>query len=321
MQHGCLPPVDRHLLAFDRWLRTKLDDIEQAEFPAWHVRRRLQTTARLAEQQPVTAKQVEGAQNHVSGAVTFLSWLDEHGLELGAVGQAEIDAWFAEGPFYTRRLATAFLKWAMSARLLTPATIPHRRELNPQPLTQQQRLDVLRRLALDDTIHPTARVSTLLMVLYAQPLLRVLRLTVDDVVRTDDEVHLRLGDPPVPVPAPFDAILADYLDHRRNLTTSNTGAAGSFPSINPGQLMTAAANTFADTDFPPSVGVPPHSNSSCSTRHPRWSRRCSASMTPISLRSPSRSASAGAATRPFARGIEAAPGALSAPGATLAQSW
>ncbi|WP_223838589.1 site-specific integrase [Saccharopolyspora pogona] len=230
--------------AFDRWQRTKLAAIERTEhrrlverFTAWHVRRRLRD---LAEKQPITPKQVEGAQHQVSQAIVFLAWLGEHGLELADVGQTEIDAWFADGPFYTRRLATAFLKWAMRARLLAPATIPHRREPNPRLLTQQQRLDVLRRLALDDTIHPTARVPTLLMVLYAQPLLRVLRLTVDDIVRTDGEIHLRLGDPPVPVPSPFNAILTDYLDQRRNLTTSNTGAAWFFPSINPGQPITAA---------------------------------------------------------------------------------
>ncbi|CAM01624.1 hypothetical protein ACFQ0O_10195 [Saccharopolyspora spinosporotrichia] len=244
MRRGCLPQADRHLLAFDRWLRAKLAVIEHVEhrrlierFTAWHVRRRLHE---LAEQRPIAPKQVEGAQHQVSHAIDFLAWLHERGQELGDVGQPELDAWFAEGPFYTRRLATAFLKWAMRAKLISPASIPHRRELNPRPLTQQQRLDVLRRLADDDTIHPTARVSAVLMVLYAQPLLRVLRLTVDDIVRTDTEVLLRLGDPPTPVPAPFDAILTDYLDHRRNLTTSNAGANWLFPSINPGQPMTAA---------------------------------------------------------------------------------
>ena len=42
------------------------------------------------------------------------------------------------------------------------------------------------------------------MLLYAQPLSRVLRLTVTDVTRDDDgQVLIRLGDPPAPVPEPF----------------------------------------------------------------------------------------------------------------------
>jgi hypothetical protein len=47
------------------------------------------------------------------------------------------------------------------------------------------------------------RVAATLRLLYAQPLTRILRLTIDDVLHQDNEVSIRLGDPPSPVPEPF----------------------------------------------------------------------------------------------------------------------
>ena len=46
------------------------------------------------------------------------------------------------------------------------------------------------------------------MLLYAQPLSRILRLGAADLSRDDTgQTWLRLGDPPSPVPAPFGALL------------------------------------------------------------------------------------------------------------------
>lgn len=45
------------------------------------------------------------------------------------------------------------------------------------------------------------RVASVIVLLYAQPLTRVVRLTVDDVLRTGDAVLLRLGEPASPVVA------------------------------------------------------------------------------------------------------------------------
>ena len=39
--------------------------------------------------------------------------------------------------------------------------------------------------------------------LYAQPLSRIHCLTVDDIIESDQELFIRLGDPPTPVPQPF----------------------------------------------------------------------------------------------------------------------
>src|SRR5690606_11835056 len=107
-----------------------------------------------------------------------------------------------------------FLNCAMASRripALDVATVP-RYEL--EPITQQQRLDLLRRLAVDDTIALPARVIGSLVLLYAQPLSRIRTLTVDDIT-TDDhsEVHIGLGPPPSPVPQPIAEVLLQLCAH------------------------------------------------------------------------------------------------------------
>jgi hypothetical protein len=93
----------------------------------------------------------------------------------------------------------------------------------------------------DDIPLPT-RIAATLMLLYAQPLTRILRLTIDDVLHHDNEVSIRLGDPPSPVPEPFAGLLLRHMDQRLNLTTAtNPDARWLFPGRRGGQPLTSDA--------------------------------------------------------------------------------
>jgi hypothetical protein len=130
----------------------------------------------------------------------------------------------------------------MTNKLTPRLTIPHQHTRNPAPISQRQRLDLLRRLLTDENIPLLDRVAAILMLLYAQPLTRVLRLALDDVLHHDGEVTLRLGEPPTPVPAPFASMLLRHIDQRLNLTTAtNAEARWLFPGRRAGQPMTAAS--------------------------------------------------------------------------------
>jgi hypothetical protein len=61
---------------------------------------------------------------------------------------------------------------------------------------------LLRKLITSDTRELCARVAAILLLLYAQPLDRILRLTIDDIDTTGPDVLLKLGYPPTPVPSP-----------------------------------------------------------------------------------------------------------------------
>ncbi|QJS14029.1 hypothetical protein HKX69_34925 [Streptomyces argyrophyllae] len=121
-------------------------------------------------------------------------------------------------------------------------TIPHRSTPNPAPITQHQRLALLRQLVNRDDIPPQDRVAAVLVLLHAKPLTRITRLCTDDVQHEDGKVLVRLGDPPSPVPAPFDGMLLDYLGQRPNTrTATNPSARWLLPGRRAGQPMTPEA--------------------------------------------------------------------------------
>ncbi|MFD5268884.1 hypothetical protein [Streptomyces sp. NPDC058335] len=70
------------------------------------------------------------------------------------------------------------------------------------------------------------------MLLYAQPLTRVVRLTVNDVVQDGKAVLLRLGKPASPVPEPAACLLLDYIADRDNMNTATNQAS---PWLFPGR--------------------------------------------------------------------------------------
>ncbi|WP_406043222.1 hypothetical protein OG799_04065 [Micromonospora sp. NBC_00898] len=72
----------------------------------------------------------------------------------------------------------------------------------------------------------------------AQPVSRIIRLTIDDIIRDDDQVLLRLGDPPSPVPEPVAALLLEHLDRRINMrTATNRESRWLFPGRRAGQPL------------------------------------------------------------------------------------
>ncbi|WP_432850493.1 hypothetical protein ACQPXB_08065 [Amycolatopsis sp. CA-161197] len=241
MQHGVLPRVDRHLVLFGRWLGERLNEIDQPEqrklverFASWHVQRRLRA---FADRGPVTEQQTQQAREEIRQALGFLAWLHQRDRRLATCRQADIDAWYAQG-YIAHRLTQAFLRWAMSNKLLVKVTIPHRSTVNPAPLDQHHHLAVIRALLTEETIPLLTRVAALLMLLYAQPLTRILKLTLDDVLDADGELSIRLGDPPIPVPEPFAGLLRQHLQQRLNLTTAtNRDARWLFPGRRAGQPM------------------------------------------------------------------------------------
>ena len=102
----------------------------------------------------------------------------------------------------------------------------------------QRFLELIRRLHSDAGLDPTERVIGLLILLYAQSLSRITRLTIDDITIADGEMLIRLGDPSAPVPAPFDQIISHYLAARPNLTTAtNRDSRWLFPGRRAGQPL------------------------------------------------------------------------------------
>jgi hypothetical protein len=119
--------------------------------------------------------------------------------------------------------------------------LPKLQITSAKPITQLRRLALLRRILTDDQPPLRSRVAACLLLLYAQPVSRIVRISIDDVVRDADQVLLRLGDPPSPVPGPFAELLVRLVDNRANMNSAaNPNCRWLFPGRRPGQPLSPA---------------------------------------------------------------------------------
>lgn len=206
---GLLDPLnDDHRKLVDRWIR-------------WAVLPRLRriTDPGAAPDPGRTTTAAHNARRKIEQTVLFLNQLQHDRRVLTQCTQHDIDVWFA-GPGAARWLVGPFLTWARQRRhLLRTLTLPaiHKRIAEP-PADAEQRWQTAQRLVGDDNLDPVDRVAGALIVLYAQPLARIVALTTDDVIITGDSVQLRLGADALELPEPF-ATIIQQLPHRRRAST------------------------------------------------------------------------------------------------------
>jgi hypothetical protein len=242
MASGVLPVLDKQLCAFERWLITHLATITNPDhaqlirrFATWDVQPKLRSRA---ERKPLTVAGRRGFSDQVNHATQFLGWLAERDRTLASCGQAEIDAWHVEHRAHARTSLRAFLLWCMTNKLTRRFRLPTAVTGPATPLPQHERVELIGRLLTEHDQPLRSRVAAAIVLLYAQPLSRVVRLTTDDVIRDDDQVLLRLGEPPSPVPAPVAELLLTWIGQRTNMdTATNRDSRWLFPGRRAGQPL------------------------------------------------------------------------------------
>ncbi|MGH3847360.1 MAG: hypothetical protein ACRDS0_38960, partial [Pseudonocardiaceae bacterium] len=126
----------------------------------------------------------------------------------------------------------------MASKLTPPLRLPPPTIARGDPLPQRERMALLGRLLTGHDLPLRPRIAGVIVLLYAQPLSRVARLTIDDVIRDQDQVLLRLGEPPSPVPTPFAQLLLAWISERDNMNTAtNPDSRWLFPGRRAGQPM------------------------------------------------------------------------------------
>lgn len=242
MTHGVLPRVDKQLMLFERWLAQRLSTITdpgQAQlinrFATWSELHRLRAQARRQSVRPSTTTE---SRQRINRGLDFLNWLADRGTNLQDCAQVDIDAWHAE-KYTSRRHAQPFLRWSMTAGHMPKVRLPRRATTNPAPLSQQRRLAMIRKLTTSTDIPLRERAAGLLVLFYAQPVSRLVRLTTNDVVVDHDSVRIRLGNPPAPAPEPLASLLRDLLAQRTSLQAPNAETNWLFPGRQPGHPLCA----------------------------------------------------------------------------------
>ena len=205
--HGLLPLRDEHLARFESWLAAKLDAIPQRsvrgpveQFATWHHLNRLRRNSSPGQS---SDGPVRSAKQEITETIKFLTWLEQtHHRNAATCNQHDVDEYLMSGPT-TRHLIRTFFVWAKTNKINKTVQIGHRQAKTTPTLTQDQRLAWLKALIQGDADTLSYRVAGTLLLLYAQPLVRVAALPTTAIVVTPHELRIALGKEPAPLPEPF----------------------------------------------------------------------------------------------------------------------
>jgi hypothetical protein len=235
---GLLPPRQELIEDVEAWLDDLLGDVppEHARlvrpFARWAVLRRARNRART---RPFTEASASWARQQIRTAVDFLAWLDQRGTSLAGAGQPQVDAWLTGGGSQ-RYSIRYFLTWARRHHLTGPVTVPLRQARTPeQELPEDQRWHQLQHCLNQAALPLRVRVAGALVLLYGQPVSRIIQLEAAQLSRRHGQACLLLDQHPVLIPPP----LADLIDqlHATATPTAVLGGRGNPASwLFPGQV-------------------------------------------------------------------------------------
>lgn len=195
---------------------------------------------RQAEDGALNPGSIRNARQQISVGGQLLAHLEDLDVPFGKVRQAHLDAWLAEGPS-TRYQAYSFVIWATKTKHLPPLIFPHRKARQSPVMTQQERLSLLSRFLRpepDEPLPVAYRLAAVLLLLYAQPMTRIVRLKLEDIVTTPDGPAIRLGVDPAVLPPAVADLVAQHRGNRPNINTAaNTDSPWLFPGHVPGQPL------------------------------------------------------------------------------------
>jgi len=172
----------------------------------------------------------------------FLARLQETQRSLTDWEQRDLDSWFSTSKA-GRHQPRPFLVWAQhTKRLPRTLTLPPSYQASSQPhIDPEERWLLARRLVHDDTLDTADRVAGALVVLYAQPLVRICALTTDDVQTDDTTVTIGLGSDRLELPEPFATLITSLPLRRRAGVAEQLPGNWLFPGSRAGRPLSAIA--------------------------------------------------------------------------------
>lgn len=242
VESGVLPPVDlllSNLGAFVHEFAAVLPPTHGSlirQYYRWLV---LPTVQRRAGGNALSRGSYDARRSELRKIAAFLSWLEQHGTTLEALGQQTIDHYAVENS--SPEIVHPFLRWAMT-RGTAPAVRIDRRSHPPVPSLQDEEeiWALTDRLLTDTSIELTIRIIGLFVLLYAQQVVRVASLTRDQVVVDEDAVAVRFATTPVVLPRQLASLVIEHLATRPRRGFANGESEWVFEGLHPGQPITPA---------------------------------------------------------------------------------
>jgi hypothetical protein len=183
-----LPARFEHTAMLDAFVRARIGGLAEGEdrtqlraFAIWQAGHDLHRRERHGL---TTRSSHKAVRTQISVAADLIGWLHADGLTLRSLRQQHLDLWLAEGSS-TRRWIRAFLKWAHRGGLVPALEVPaHEPRNHTDPLDAEQRLRIVGTLLTTESVDLRDRVAGSLLLIFAQPVTRIAKLTIDDILMT-----------------------------------------------------------------------------------------------------------------------------------------
>jgi hypothetical protein len=244
---GALPPRDEHLAITELWAADTIAQITDPkdrqtirEFATWHALRRLrQASGRYT----VSAGQAMGCRATIRAAIILTAELHERNTTLETCTQREIDDLLVAHKIDDR--TRPFVLWATTRGHAQAISIPYRRGSHtPRPrIADDHRWAFVHHLLHDSDPAIEDRVAGLLILLFAQPLHRIVSLKHEHISTAGPGTQLTLGSHPIDLPTPIDTLVLQLTAKPRGKSAlgNSHGHPWLFPGGAPGHPLTPAA--------------------------------------------------------------------------------
>ena len=206
---GSLPERDEHATRLRRFAARVIDEVADprhrqvlSRYARWHVVARAKPD-RHGHLSPAVA---DRCRQEIRAAQRFLDHLEVRGRTVDDCAQADLDSWLAK----SRGRQMRFPRWLLDNGHLTGLSLPDAvPAAGPRGQVDQDEHWALVRRMLHDSAGASVedRAAACLVLLYAQPVSKIVALTTDDLTMGDDGTYLRLGPEPLLLLPPMDALV------------------------------------------------------------------------------------------------------------------
>lgn len=219
---GVLPERDAQAASFAAWhqdatqrISAGVDRAQVRAYATWEVSAQLAARARRGEIRYASQKY---ARSLVSEAINLICWLHNQNLGLSHLRQDHVDEWVTAGRSQRRRIRI-FLAWLARAGVTGQLHVSwEQHPATRAALDDRERLELLADLLYNDSLAATDRLAGCLLLLYAQPLTRIVTLRTSDVsITAQGTTEITLGRGTVQFPEPLGSAIRVFLDHRDEL--------------------------------------------------------------------------------------------------------
>lgn len=210
---GVLEERDEHMSRLRNFCQEYVAEVEDVEmrhvlsrYAQWHI-----VGGRRVGSSGLTSNQDYSARQSVRAARRFLDRLILRGQHLGECTQRDIDRWVLGAKTLT------FVHWLKDQRLLAAELEVPERHIDAAVATNdpENHWTLARRLLHDSKSGGVEeRVVGCLVLLYGQPLTRIVQLTRDDLIENEDKLQLRLGPEPLELVPPLADLMRQLPVHK-----------------------------------------------------------------------------------------------------------